>query len=249
MFKFFRQSLCQHQQVCHFSSLLLLSDSCFVLTTLSSPTFFLLSQTLWQIWQELSSPFFCSIRLHWIPRHSFLPRNNVVDELAKRGALLAHSATPCSLSPLISRIHSCFSQTGGTLSYLNSLTCRFPRFPLRNLCSLIMLAVSSLVYAATNTAFCYVFISLELAESRILHAAPANTRPRTPLISFCTVQLWTLCATHSLVTLCLSMTCGPDPGELPSFWGSMVFHHAPIPQKGSSNQQQQQLDRHYKIVS
>ena len=32
-----------------------------------------------------------------------------------------------------------------------------------------------------------VFISLGLAESRILPAAPADTRPRTPLISFVTV--------------------------------------------------------------
>ena len=30
------------------------------------------------------------------------------DELARRGALLAPCAIPCSLSPLISRIHSCF---------------------------------------------------------------------------------------------------------------------------------------------
>ena len=96
----------QHQQVCHFSSLLLLSDSRVVLATLSSPPSFLLSQTLWQIWQELSSLSFCSIRLQWVPGHSFLPGNDVADELARRGALLAPSATPCSLSPLISRIHS-----------------------------------------------------------------------------------------------------------------------------------------------
>ena len=47
-----------------------------------------------------------------------------------------------------------FSRTGGMLSHLNSLTHRFPRFPPRNLCSLVMLAVFSLVYAATDTAFC-----------------------------------------------------------------------------------------------
>ena len=46
---------------------------------------------------------------------------------------------------------------------------------------------------------------------------PVDTRPRTPLISFCTVQLRTLCAAHSLATLCLSTTSGPDPGELPGF--------------------------------
>ena len=39
----------QHQQVCHFSSLLQLFDSHSVLATLSSPQSFLLSQTLWQI--------------------------------------------------------------------------------------------------------------------------------------------------------------------------------------------------------
>ena len=46
-----------------------------------------------------------------------------------------------------------FSRTGGVLSHRNSLTHRFPRLPPRNLCSLVMLAVSSLVLVATDTAF------------------------------------------------------------------------------------------------
>ena len=47
-----------------------------------------------------------------------------------------------------------FSRTGGVLSHRSSLTHRFPRFPPRNFCSLVMLVVFFLVYAATNTAFC-----------------------------------------------------------------------------------------------
>ena len=41
------------------------------------------------------------------PRTLILPGNDTADELARWGALLVPSAIPCSLSPLISRIHSC----------------------------------------------------------------------------------------------------------------------------------------------
>ena len=134
------------------------------------------------------------------------------------------SAIPCSLSPFISLLFF-FSRTGGVLSHLISSTHRFPRFPPSNLCSLDTLAVLSFVYATTNNAFCLVLLSLGLAESRILPETPADTRPRTLVISFCTVQLRTLCAAHSLATLCLSTISGQGPGELPGFWGSMVFRY------------------------
>ena len=54
-------------------------------------------------------------------------------------------------------------------------------------------------------------------------------------------------ATESLATLCHSTTSGPDPEEFPGFWGSMVIRHAPIPLKGSGNQQQHSGNK--KIVS
>ena len=83
------------------------------------------------------------------PDTLFLPGNDAADELARRGMLLAPFSFPCGLSPFISRIH--FSRTGGVPSHLNLLTHRFPRFPPRNMCSLVTLSVFPLVFAATDT--------------------------------------------------------------------------------------------------
>ena len=144
----------QHQQVCHFSFLFLLSDSRSILTSLSSPLSLILPQSLWHIWQELFSLSSRFVRLQWVSGHSFLTGNDAAHELVRRGAQLVPFAIPCSVSLLSLVSTLVFSRTGAVLSHRNSLTHRFPRFPSRSLRSLVMLAVSSLVYAATDTAFC-----------------------------------------------------------------------------------------------
>ena len=68
----------------------------------SPPCLRLLPQSLWPIWQELSSLYSCSIRLQWAPGPCFPPENDATDELARRGALLVPSAIPY----IFSRIHS-----------------------------------------------------------------------------------------------------------------------------------------------
>ena len=172
---------------------------------------------------------------------SFLLGNDAADELAKRGALLASSAIPCYLSLLISCIHpSLFSDWRHTISS-KFLDMQVPLISTeehvlpRHAC-----CVLSRLHCNVHSLLLSSYLSIGLAESRILLAMPADTRPRILLISVCTVKQRTLCAAHSSATLCLSTTSGPDPGELPSFWGFMVFHHAPIPSKGSGKQQQQQ---------
>ena len=203
----------QHQQVCHFSSLVLLSDSRSVLATLSSPPFFLLSKTLWQIWQELSS-LSCSIRLQWVPGHSFLPGNDAADKLARRGALLAPSAIPCSLSPLISRINSrLISDWRRTVSskffdtQVPSISTEELVLPCHARCVLSCLRCNghSLLLGS--------YLSrIGRTENPSCSACGHSSKDTSHLIN--TVQLRTLCAAHSLATLYLFTTTGSGTGEL-----------------------------------
>ena len=119
----------QHHKVCHFSSLLLLYDSRSVLATLSSPPSFLLSQTLWQIWQELSSLSSCSFS-RGTTRLTSLPDGE--------RCLRPPQSLVVSLLLLVFTV--VFSRTGGVLFHQSILTHRFPQFPLRNLCSLVITA-------------------------------------------------------------------------------------------------------------
>ena len=109
----------QHQQACHFPSLLLQSDFRSVLVTMSSPPSFLLPQTLWQIWQELSFLSPCSIRQQWVPGHLFIQGNDAADEVVRRERYLRplQSLVVSLLLSLVSTL--VFSRTGGILSHQN----------------------------------------------------------------------------------------------------------------------------------
>ena len=117
---------------------------------LFSPLSFFLPQTLWQLWQKLSSLSSCTIRLQWVLGHSFLTGNNTADELTRRGALLVLSGIPCSFFPLVSTL--LFFQTGDVQSHLNFSTHTSSRFPLSDLCFLVTFTLFSLVFAAADTA-------------------------------------------------------------------------------------------------
>ena len=121
---------------------------------LSSPPSFFLSQSLWQIWQELSSRSSSSIRLQWVPGHLFLLGNDAADELARRGVLLVPSAMRCSLSSLISRIHSShFSDWMHTVS-LKFFDTQVPSISTKELVLPHHAPVFSFVFIATDTVYC-----------------------------------------------------------------------------------------------
>ena len=218
----------QHQQVCHFSSLLLLSDSRSVLSSI----FPLISNSVADLaWTVLSLLLFYQATM--VPEHTFLPGNDAANELARRGALLAPSAIPCSLSPLISSIHSClFSYWRRTVSskfldtHVPSISTEELVLPRRARCVLSRLRCNehSLLLGS--------YLSrIGIVENPSCSACGHSSQDTTHFILHCP-------ATDSL-RRSLSTTSGPGPGEFPDFWVSMVFRHAPIPRKGSGNQQQQ----------
>ena len=181
----------------------------------------------------------CSIRLQWVPGHSFLLENNTADELARRETLLAHFTIPCSLSPLISRIHSSlFSDWRRTVSskffdtQAPSISTEELVLPRHARCILSRLRCNghSLLLGSCLSRIGRIE---NLFLQRLLTLVPGHLSSHSALSSS------RLCAAHSLATFCLSTTFGPDPGELLGFWSSVVFRHASIPRKGSGNQQQQ----------
>ena len=137
-------------------------------------------------------------QLQWVPEHSFLPGNDTADQLARRGALLAPSAIPCILSSLISRIHFfLFSDWRCTVSskffdtQVSSISSEELLLPRHARCVLSRLRCNghSLLLGS--------YLS-RIGRIENPSCSACATRPRTPLISFCTVQLRTLCARRSL---------------------------------------------------
>ena len=136
----------QHQQVCHFSSLLLsvsrhlVLSSIFPFTLISDRNCFL-SPPVLSGYDDFPDTRFSRTTtrlMSWPDGERYLfPQQSLVVSL---------------LLSLVSTL--VFSRTGGVLSYLNSLTHRRPRFSPRNLCYLVTLAVSSLAFAAMDTVFC-----------------------------------------------------------------------------------------------
>ena len=146
------------------------------------------------------------------------------------------STIPCSLSPLISCIHSrLFLDWRRTVSskyfdtQVPSISIEELVLPRHARCVLSRLRCNghSLLLAS--------YLSrIGRIENPSCSACGHLSQDTSHLILHCPV---TDSLRRSLFT-----TSGPDPGELPGFWGSMVFCHAPIPRKGSGNQQQQQQD-------
>ena len=144
-----------------------------------------------------------------------------------------HSAIPCSFSPFICRIHSCllsdwrrtvsskYFDTQVTLISTEELV--LPRHA-RCVLSRLRCNGHSLLLGSY-------FSRIGRIENPFCSAC--GTRPRTFLISFCTVQLQTLwrlsVSVRPLVQTLGSCTASGAP------WSSVM---SPIPRKGSGNQQQ-----------
>ena len=138
---------------------------------------------------------------------------------ARRGALLAPSTIPCSLCPLISErrrtVSSKFFDTQVPSIFTEELV-----LPRHARCVLSRLRCNG------HSLFLGSYLSR--IESSSCSACGH-------LSSHSALSSYGLFKAHSLATLYLFTTSGPDPGELLGFWGSMVFRHAPISRSRVNN--------------
>ena len=85
-------------------------------------------------------------------------------------------------------------------------------------------------------------LSFGLTQSSIFSAAPADTRPRTSLISFCTAQLQTVCARRSMATFCLC-DLWSRPWRVARLLGLYGLPPYPYLSEGIGKQHQQQSSK------
>ena len=136
------------------------------------------------------------------------------------------SAIPCSLSPLISGIHSyLFSDWRRTVSskffdtQVSSISTEELMLPRHTRCVLSCLRCNG-----NSLLLCSYLSRIDRIENPSCSACGHSSQDTSHLIPHCP-------ATDSLRrslfgdSFSLFTTSGPDPGELPDFWGSMVFHH------------------------
>ena len=132
-----------------------------------------------------------------------------------------------------------FSRTGGVLSHQSILT-QVPSISIEELvlprharCVLSRLRCNehSLLLGSY-------FSRIGKIENPCCSACGHSSQDTSHLILHCPA---TDSLRHSLFGDSISTISGPDLSEFPSFWGSMVIRHAPIPRKGLGNQQQQHL--------
>ena len=144
------------------------------------------------------------------------PGNNAT----RRGAPVAPSAIPCSLFPLISRIHlSLFSQTGVLPRHSRCV-------PPRLRCNKHSLLLS------------FYFFRIDRIENLSCSAFGHSSQDTSHLILHCPATDYlprSLFDDSLSLSLSLFTISGPGLGQLRGFWGSMVFRHAPIPRNGSDN--------------
>ena len=129
--------------------------SSYLILALSLPPCTLLHLSFYlNLCQKLFSLFSSSIRLQWVPDTRFFRTTTQLMSWpdGERYLFPLQSLVVTLLFSLVSTL--VFSRTGGILSHLNSLTHRLPRFPPSNLWFYVMLAMLSLAFAATDTAFC-----------------------------------------------------------------------------------------------
>ena len=124
---------------------------------------------------------------------------------------------------------------------------RYLRPPQSLVVSLLLSLVSTLVFSRTRgvlshqSILTHFYISSKYIENASCSACGHSSQDTSHLILHCPATE-SFFAAHFYGDSLSLYDLWPEPGELPSFWGYMVFRHAPIPRKGPGKQQQHAND-------